>query len=461
MTAVPKHPRRLLNLLLRGAIGLAILGVGVGSAAYLVLTKPQPPREARSEPVRLVRVIAAERLPVARAWTGYGTARPRAEADLGAEVAATVIDRPDRIDPGVRLKKGDLIIALDGSEFAARAARAEASIAATEAERAGLAVEEETLRENVELAREGVSLMEAELHRMEAAVAASGATQTEWDRLRRQITVAKREQQDLEQRLGLIPSRRARLDALVQFERSNLELARIDLSRTEIRSPVDGTLQEIAFREGERVAPGAFVARVVDLSRVEVPAAIPMTSSAVVTPGCRAVLTSPGGGDRAWDATVTRIAPEADGATRTITVYVEVEQDPGAAASELLMPGQFVTATVFSSEPYIGVPVPRSAVSGDRVMVVDGNGRAQSRGVEIAFHTTASFPEIDPTERQWAVLASGVESGERLVASNLDELVPGMRVSATGEAPPPEAGSPARAAALPLESSGAGKDRAR
>jgi len=458
VAAAPRHPRRLLNLLVRGVIGVVILGIGIGSMAYLVLTRPQPPREARSEPVRLVRVITAERVPVERPWTGYGTARPKAEADIAAEVAATVVERPDRIDPGARLEKGELIVRLDGAEFAARAARAEASIGATQSERDGLEVDEETLAENLRLATEGVALMESELSRLEAALAASGATQVEMERMRRQVTVAKREQQELKQRLGLIPSRRARLDALLEFERANFNLARIDLERTAIRSPVNGTLQDIPVREGERVSPGSFVARVVDLSRIEVPAAIPVAAATQLAPGCRAVLSLPGG-VRSWDGTVTRIAPEADGATRTITAYIELEQDPSGPAADLLMPGQFVTATVYSSEPFAGVPVPRGAVSGDRVMVVDSEGRARARTVEIAFHTTASFPVIDDTERQWAVLASGVEPGERLVASNLDDLVPGSRVSATGAGSAP---TPARArAALPAGATSTVKDDTR
>ena len=51
--------------------------------------------------------------------------------------------------------------------------------------------------------------------------------------------------------------------------------------------------------------------------------------------------------------------------------------------------------------------------------------------VRVEYHLEMPAPEIEPDERQWAVVESGLRPGDRVVVSNLDQLVGGMRIEPT------------------------------
>src|SRR5690606_9085501 len=129
-------------------------------------------------------------------------------------------------------------------------------------------------------------------------------------------------------------------------------------------------------------------------------------------------------------ARIERMSPEADAASRTVTVYAVVEQDPFGDMSTLLLPGQFVRGALSSSEAEDAVLVPRVAVRDDRVMVVDAEGRASERRVRVEFFLRGERPGVAPDERDWAVVSEGLAEGERVVISNLDDLRPGAAVHA-------------------------------
>jgi len=418
-------------MLVRLALGTLILGSAGAFFAALVATRPTPPQVALSETSRSVRLLTLAPVEVTRQWLGFGTSRPLTAADISAQLAATVAYRPAAIEPGVSLRKGDLIVALVDNEFRARAERARQSLAAIEAERASLAIDERAWESSLSLARENVALLKNELERLQQAVAAAGASAVELDRLRRDITRAERDAEGIAQLFDSVPARRAAIDSRVGVEKANLELATIDLERTRVRAPFDGVLQEVAVRAGERVAPGALIARLVNLERMETPIRVPVSALVDIAIGSRADLLASGTAGQTWTGAVSRIAPEADAQTRTATVFVEIVQNPAAATSTILQPGRFVTARVYSQRPTPALVVPRSAINGDRALRVDASGRAQVAIVQVSFHVDQRFPSVDTDERQWAVLVgpeAGLSVGDQVIISNLDELLPGMMI---------------------------------
>lgn len=415
--------------------------------AALVATRPTPPQSARSETARSVRTLTLAPVEVTRLWEGFGAARAIDAADISAEIAGTVAVRPEAIEPGFPISKGDLIVAIESAEFEARAERARQGIAAIDAECQSLKVDEQVWEITLALARENVALLKDELERLRDAVAASGATVVEVDRLRREITRAEREAESVRQLYEQVPSRRAALDARLGVERAVLAMAEIDIARSRITSPIDGVLQEVWVKRGERLSPGAPVARIVNLQRMEAPVRVPVSALADIGPGSLATLSTTGPRARTWTGVVARIAPEADVQTRTATVYVEIEQAPDVAPSDALTPGRFVMSRISSNTPMTALALPRAAINGDRVLVVDDAGRAASREVVVTFHVDSQFPELLPEERQWAIVESGVQAGDQLVISNLDELLPGMMIRKSGGDGPAGASAAGAAAA--------------
>ncbi|MEC9372822.1 MAG: efflux RND transporter periplasmic adaptor subunit, partial [Planctomycetota bacterium] len=423
-------PVRPLGVVVRVIIGVVALAAAIAILAVLISTKPRPPRIAEEERTLSVRTVEAQMLPVERVWTGYGSARALNAATISAEIAAVVEERPQSIDAGAVVSRGDLIVRLDDDEFQQRLARSRESIESLRAALRSLDVEEQSLRDSLALAVEATRLMKWEVGAAEAAGARGAAGDVELNRLRRELTAVQREEELLRKQLAQIPPRRAELEAQIAVEQASARLAEIDIERAAIAAPFGGVLQSVDVKQGERVSPGMRIARIVDLATIEIPIRLPVSAAESVRPGDRAILTPEGPVQREWEGRITRIAPEADERTRTITVFIEITQDPSSPPAELLRPGRYLTARVYDSAPHDRIVVPRVAVEDDRVMIVNGENRAQPRDVDIEAYIDARFPSVDPRETQWAVINSGLESGDRIVVSNLDEVAPGLRIIA-------------------------------
>jgi len=415
----------------RAAVAIVLVAAAVGVFALLVATRPEPERAARVDAPRIVRVMRAKPTPVARSWEGYGTARAKHAADVAAETWGVIVDRPEGIDPGAWVDAGQLIVALDDREYRSRADRSRQVIAALEAQLAGLDVELESWQESLALADEATALMQREADRAREALTRGAGNEVEIERILRELTRMKRESEQLRQMINLVPARRARLQAELEAERATLRLAELDLSRTRITAPIAGVLQDVFVHEGERIAQGAVVARIVDLRRIEIPVRVAVSAAQFIRPGDAAELFPGGrrpGSTPALNAVVARIAPEADQQTRTLTVFIEAEQQLDADHRPDLLPGQFLMGRVRSSETRETIVVPRGALLGDRVMIVTEEGRASPRDVVISHYLEGAVDAGPPEETQWAALESGVAPGEVVIISNLDELKPGMQV---------------------------------
>jgi len=426
-TQANKSAGRGRSLFLYVIVVIVVLAVGVGILGALVSTKPQPSRDHEPDPPTVVRAMTLRPVTVAREHQGYGVVRAVRAVDVAAEIDGVVRAKPERIDEGVRVDKSELLVAIDPGDYRDRADSLARNVESVEAQLDLLDVQEESAREQAQLASEALDAIDREIQRLRDARDRGAATDNEIDQqVRARIAVA-RDRVGASETLAAIAPRRAQLEAQAASLRADSEQARRDLSRTDIVSPISGMVQEVDVEIGERVRAGDRVARVLDPSRLEVPLRLPLSATRDIRVGSPAVLRVDGPAGGQWEGSVVRIAPEADPDRRTITVYVEVVQDAPVGRAPDLPPGQFVLGLVRASETP-AIIVPRGAVSEDRVMVITPDGAIESRAVEVAFYSEGDHPELVDSESQWAVIAEGLERGERIAVSNLSKLHPGALV---------------------------------
>jgi RND family efflux transporter MFP subunit len=208
-------------------------------------------------------------------------------------------------------------------------------------------------------------------------------------------------------------------EAAVEQARARLVAAEVTLGYAEIRSPVDGWVVARMAEAGDMAAPGQPLFRLENLDRVKVVSRVPESRVVGLERGSPArvridVL------QQAWDATVHRIVPAGDLASRTYEVQIVLDNPDGAILSGMFARVRFAHGT----EPVVTVPpsalVRRGQLVG--VFVVDAEERARLRWVR----TGAESPgEI--------VVLSGLEAGERIVVAPPAELFDGAPVD-TGAA---------------------------
>ncbi len=449
-----------ISRVLRWTIGLIAVVIAIGLFLYLSENRAAPSQSEDARALQVVRAVRVEPQPVAMRWSGYGTARALEASDVAAEIAGRVIERPEGLEAGVSVHKGDLLAKLDPRDYQSRALSARKQADSFDAQLSALEIEEARLGEQADLLAEELAVAERELDRAKRTLDAGAGNASAVDTRLQSLKALARSRAAILTQLEVIPSRRAQLRSALEAARADQGLAEDNLARTQVVAPFDGVVQSIGIQVGEWARAGDTIARIVDLSVIEVPLRLPQSAVGRVALGDSVDLTAEGPLSLAWAGSIGRIAPESDAATRSATIFVEVRQRPESDGRTLLRPGQFVMGRVVSSEIADSLVLPRRSVDAGRVLVArpwregdpalpDGARTpmvVREAEVETAQFIEAEFPSIDPAETQWVVVRRGggprgIEGGSIVLTSNLDTLRPGDLVDVrleAGGAPDPE-----------------------
>ena len=416
-------PRDRRRMVIATRIGLpfGLILLAMLLAAVLVWTGPSVAMNDDLRRAPQVLAFQAQPVPVRRQWQGYGVVEAVQVSDVPARVTSTVLDIPDEIEPGRAVEQGELLIQLDPSDFERRVESAEQALTQIAAQLRQLVVEEAALRERLALEQRDVQLAEAELERIRQVLARGAANQQDLDRAQRSLIEADRRRSQAAEALDLIEPRRGRLEAERSAQQSALRLAQQDLDRSAITAPITGVLQAVDVEEGENVGAGQRVARIVNPDVIEVPMRLPAAARRNIEIGDEAVIQPSNGEGEACFAVVTRMTPENDPGTRTMTAYVTVNQSRFDDDARLT-PGAFVNTSVTSGEAQQRWVVPRRSVRAGRILLID-QGVVRSAPVTVDFALEAAVPALGLPDQQWAVLESFPGEPGQLVMVNASQSV--------------------------------------
>lgn len=150
------------------------------------------------------------------------------------------------------------------------------------------------------------------------------------------------------------------------------EVAKKSLDDTVLRAPLSGQVAQRLAQPGERLGVDVRVLEIVDLSRLELEASLSAADALTVRPGQSAMLQIEGS-TRTVNATVARINPSAQGGSRSVLVYLGIDNP---APSPGLRQGLFAQGTLGTTRVQ-ALAVPLSAVRTDKpapyVQVVANN----------------------------------------------------------------------------------------
>ncbi len=202
-----------------------------------------------------------------------------------------------------------------------------------------------------------------------------------------------------------------------------LDVAKKSAQDVVLKAPISGQVAQRFAQNGERVGIEARIVEIVDISRLELEAAVPTQDSARLRIGQEVALQIEGVAAPVA-ATVARIAPSAQASSRSVLAYLTLAPQAG------LRQGLFAQGNLGVGEQ-TGVAVPVSAVRSDKpqpyVQVVQ-EGKLRHVSVQ-----TAARGEIDG---EAAVLIEGVAVGAQVVKGSVGRLGEGLEVGFT-KAPAP------------------------
>ena len=197
---------------------------------------------------------------------------------------------------------------------------------------------------------------------------------------------------------------------------AELVSARKALGDAVLVAPISGVVADRFAEPGERVPLDARVLSIVDLSRLEIEASIPAAAIGVVRVGQGVEFRVDGFGDRRFPGKVSRISPSTVSGTRSISVYISLE-NPGNA----LRAGLFAQGELLVSRAENVLTVPASAIrdeGGQSYVYVVSGDVLKRRSVQVV---------RDGPDAPGRVTA-GLIAGERIVRGNLGMLREGATV---------------------------------
>ena len=437
--------------------------------------KTLPPQTTPIERVFRVPIYVVREVDVQPLISTFGAARPDQEVTIAAEVSGRIIET-SRLKVGVAVqgpgvaatgpsngtptsastsaatdapaqapsapRPGDLLVQIDPDTYHQRWLQAQAMLAQDSAELERLRQEIKNAQTMLDQRRQSLVSATEQLKIQERLAQQGAGRETDLRRTELELQQYEAGVLQLETELALEDSRRQQILARQAAHEKDLELARLELDRSSVRAPFDGTISEVYVEQGQYLRVGEPLLKLTNTQRVEVALPLPVSRSGPVAELLaageqpRVQLAEHETADCRWVGRVTRMAPVADASTRTVDVFAEVDN---SQLRDPLRPGTFVHAQIESSEMKHLVLIPRDAVIGGAVFVAQpaatltagSGGGASSTGIGASAQRRPV--QIAGFLQSFAIVSEGLAPGERIVLTNLDILKDGTRLTIVEE----------------------------
>ncbi len=209
--------------------------------------------------------------------------------------------------------------------------------------------------------------------------------------------------------------------ATLQAALAAVDLARKSRADATLVAPIAGLVSQRLAQPGERVPLDGRIVEIVDLSRIELEAAIAPQDLAGLRLGAPASLLLDGSSD-AVAARVVRINPSTTAGARTVAAYLAVAPHPG------LRQGLFARGTVELGQT-TALAIPLSAVRNDQAQpyaIRLADGRAERRVLVLGAQGRPLQATADAGD--WVEVRSGLDAGDRVLAASAGLVADGVRL---------------------------------
>jgi RND family efflux transporter MFP subunit len=345
-----------------------------------------------------VHTASVRREPVASTYLATGSVRARNTATLTARAMAYV--RTLEVEPGARVRQGDLLATLDDAD--SRAGLQQAQAMSSEAEAALAQTEQQALA-----ADRALALAATTWERMRAMRADESISQQRADEAETAYQVAQAQAAAVRSGLARARSRIAQSQAGVRAAVAGLEHFRV-------RAPFDGIVIARPAQLGDLASPAMPLFVVAQEGALRVELTVPESLAGSLAIGAALPVHVAAIGAR-LEGTVAEISPQVDAAARAVLVKLDLPEEAGAlqsgmfarvavpraAADALTVPAEAVSSRGSLDRVFVISEgrarlrlVTRGAVYGDRVIVLSG----LEEGEEVVLAPSTTLRDRDSVE---------------------------------------------------------------
>ncbi|MFN7629633.1 MAG: efflux RND transporter periplasmic adaptor subunit, partial [Pirellula sp.] len=260
-------------------LGLPIAIVGLGVWIYLALgtQKPKQVNQDAANPRVVLSKLPIISVDSVKAFEGIptldinlsGTVVPFRQINLAAEVAGKVIYKSEECRIGRYVHEGDVLFRIDPTDYNLDVERLTALRESEYAQQHELDQELSNANRSLALAQEELTLLDKEVARIET-LPEGFASGTEKDQAKRQRLMSENQVVTIQNQLRLLETRRARLELAERLAETQLNQAKINLERSEIKAPVSGVIVNETVQKDSYVQKASLLCVIEDTERVEV-----------------------------------------------------------------------------------------------------------------------------------------------------------------------------------------------
>lgn len=296
---------------------------------------------------------------------------------------------------GSRVRAGEELLHLDSRLAEADCDRATAAVdekaAILQRLKHGPRPEEiEVIRHDAHKAKVTMESLRNEIEALKSLQARNEVSPVQFQKAQSSLQAAEAESASAAAKLKLLeagtrPEEIAEAEARLAAAKAELATAKLNLQLCKITSPIDGTVTQLAARQGMYVERAASLATVVDLSKVFMQIRIPSAYWARVKPGATVDVRVASLPDATFKGRIARIGGQADPATGDVDALAEVTNENG-----LLCPGLACRGRVWLPDVADALVVPTAAIAdraGTPVVSVVRNGKGFEVEVKLGVQT--------------------------------------------------------------------------
>ncbi len=221
-------------------------------------------------------------------------------------------------------------------------------------------------------------------------------------------------------------------NATYQIEQLELrqEEARRELSYTEVRAPIDGTVTQRQVGLGDHVTPNQPLFDIVDFGSIVARLYVPERELIHLATGQEARISAPSLGERVYRGQIERIAPIVDPQTGTVKVTVSLSADRHRATKaspnpRALRPGLYVDVELVTAVHPKALLIPKRALVYDQDQIFIYRLEATDRVTRLRLKVTLE-------EKDFVEAEASLAEGDQVVVAGQAGLKDGAEVRLVG-----------------------------
>jgi multidrug efflux pump subunit AcrA (membrane-fusion protein) len=267
--------RALVREIVRITAPLLILGMGLAGFWILWGLKKPPGVAPLVETAPTVEVIHVEPHHGGLEIVTDGLVAPARDVTIATQVAGRITYKSPACQAGEFVTEGVLLFRIDKQDYQLEVDRLTKEREQADSNLQEVDLELQNTESLLKLAQEDLELQQRELQR-QLQLRGQAVSQSVIDQSRRAELAARNALQMMENQRRLLGTRRSGMLIARDLVEVRLDKARLDLERTEVKSPVTGVVVEEMVEEDSFVPIGAALAKIEDTSTVEVRCSLKM-----------------------------------------------------------------------------------------------------------------------------------------------------------------------------------------